>query len=183
MSARGAASPARRPRRRPTPAAADAPSPRTACLLSLLDQAFDCPAWHGKNLRSSLRRIAADEAAVRPGSVRHSIAELVLHAAYWKYAVRRRLREQERGGFPLKGNNWFDLERPWDEPAWRRCVAVLESEHAALREAVFGFPPDRLDAPMHGGRWTAEALIQGAACHDVYHAGQIQMLKRLVRER
>ncbi|HEX6209678.1 MAG TPA: hypothetical protein VF136_02805, partial [Methylomirabilota bacterium] len=60
-------------------------------LLSQIDQAYDHRSWHGTNLRGSVRGVVAEVAAWRPGPGRHNIHEIVVHAAYWKYAVRRRL--------------------------------------------------------------------------------------------
>src|SRR5687768_15951975 len=105
-------------------------------LLLQLDQAFDRRSWHGTNLRGSLRGISLKEAAWRPGSGRHNIWELAVHAGYWKYAVRRRLTGEGRGSFPLKGSNWFD--RP-DKPtiaAWNADLAMLGDMHRLLRQAV-----------------------------------------------
>src|SRR5436309_5751897 len=87
-------------------------SPEIALLLHLLDEAYGKKAWHGPNLRGALRRLAAAEASWRPQAKRRSIADIVVHAAYWKYAVRRRLRGDKRGSFPLKGSNWFGLPNP-----------------------------------------------------------------------
>jgi hypothetical protein len=75
--------------------------------LAALDEAFDRKAWHGTNLRGSVRGLDARDAAWRPGRGRHNIWELVVHAAYWKYTVRRRLTGEKRGSFPLPGSNWF----------------------------------------------------------------------------
>ncbi len=66
-------------------------------LLDLLDEAFDKKSWHGPNLRGSIRGVTAQQAAWRPGPDRHNIWELTLHAAYWKYVVRRRLTFCEDG--------------------------------------------------------------------------------------
>lgn len=90
------------------------PGPRVAVLLRLIDQAYDKKSWHGTNLRGSLRGLSAEDAAWRPAVGRHNIWELAVHAAYWKYSVLRRLRGGERGGFPVKGSNWF--RRPEDGP-------------------------------------------------------------------
>ena len=81
--------------------------PRVAVLLRLLDEGFDAKAWHGPNLRGPLRRLDAATAAFRPAPGRHTIWEHAVHAAYWKYAVRRRITGDDRGSFPLKGSNWF----------------------------------------------------------------------------
>src|SRR5438874_523546 len=72
-------------------------------LLDGLDEAFDRKSWHGTNLRGSVRGVAVKEALWRPGPGRHNIWELMLHAAYWKYVVRRRITGEKRGSFLLKG--------------------------------------------------------------------------------
>lgn len=146
-----------------------------AGLLALLDEAFEKRAWHGPNLRGSLRGVVAREAAWRPGAGRHNIWELAVHAAYWKYAVRRKLTGEKRGSFALKGSNWFARpEGDVDERAWRRDVALLVAEHKALREAVAG---------MKSFTEKQLFLVRGAAAHDLYHAGQVTLIKRLWQER
>src|SRR6266446_6027379 len=89
--------------------------PEIRLLVSLIDQAYEKKAWHGPNLKGSLRGLTAAEAAWRPQPQRRSIAEIVLHAAYWKYIVRRRLRSEKRGSFDLKGSNWFPVLAPLTE--------------------------------------------------------------------
>jgi hypothetical protein len=153
--------------------------PEILSLLMLLDQAFDKKAWHGPNLRGSIRGLDAAGAAWRPGPGRRSIAEIVLHAAYWKYTARRRLRGDKRGSFALKGSNWFPVADELDEQRWRAMVRLLVAEHEALRAAVASTPADRLGERKGGSRYTNLELIQGIAAHDLYHAGQVQLLKRL----
>lgn len=153
----------------------DAPS--SEALLGLLDEAFDRKAWHGPNLRGAVRRLTAEEAAWRNGA--HSIAEVTVHCAYWKYAVRRRLTGEKRGSFPWKGSNWFALPGPLTADAWRACLTLLVAQHVALREVVAGLSVARLAAPVAPDKPAAWRLIQGVALHDVYHAGQLQVLKGL----
>lgn len=148
-------------------------------LVELLDQAFDHPAWHGPNLRGAIRRLNARQAAWRPRPGRHSIAELVVHCAYWKYTSRRKLRGDARGSFALKGSNWFPQPDDLFESDWKQSMAILVAEHAALRSAVEGVDPATLFHQAPKSRYTFAFLIQGAAAHDLYHAGQIQVLKRL----
>jgi hypothetical protein len=146
-------------------------------LLAALDQAFNKRSWHGPNLRSSLRGLSAEDAGWRPGPQRKSIAEIVVHCAYWKYTVRRRLRGEKRGSFALPGSNWFALPAPFTVDAWANCIALLESEHRTLRAAVAELHPAKLQAGSPTSR--PAFLVQGAAAHDLYHAGQINLLKRL----
>ena len=150
-----------------------------ALLLDLLDQGYDKKAWHGPNLRGAIRRVSAQQAAWRSNRARHTIAELVVHSAYWKYAVRRRLLGEKRGSFPMKGSNWFELPKWLNDSEWRYHVALLDEQHRELREAVARFPAAQLHKRSLGSKYTAVGLITGIAAHDIYHAGQIQVLKRL----
>lgn len=161
------------------PAAADPVSNEIAILLQAIDEGYERKAWHGPNLRGSIRGISAETASWRPRPDRHSIADNVVHAAYWKYAVRRRMTGEKRGSFPLKGSNWFTLPPPLTESSWKQYIALLDSEHRALREVVASFPSDRLRLVAPGGKTRYVYVILGIAMHDVYHAGQIQLLKRL----
>ena len=148
-------------------------------LLRVLDEAFDRKAWHGPNLRGTIRGLDAGRAAWRPAPGRHSIWELVVHAAYWKYAVRRRLTGDKRGSFPLSGSNWFARQGEPLAAAWREDVALLADEHRKLREVVARLRDADLRPAAGGSRQASATLIYGVAAHDVYHAGQIQLLKRL----
>ena len=150
-----------------------------ALLLRILDEAYEKKAWHGPNLKGAFRGLSAHSAEWRPRPDRHSIVENVVHCAYWKYAVRRRLTGEKRGSFSLKGSNWFAISSPLDEASWKEHAALLGREHRALRETVAAFPPGRLNDFPTGGKVRFVTQIYGAALHDVYHAGQIQLLKRL----
>ena len=148
-------------------------------LLSIIDQAYDRRSWHGTNLRGSIRGLSAKQAARRPRPERHNIWEVVVHAAYWKYAVTRRLTGQARGSFPLKGSNWFVRGRPADEAQWRADVKLLERMHRELRAAVEELSDADLPRKPNGSKITNAFIITGIAAHDLYHAGQIQLLKKL----
>jgi hypothetical protein len=154
-------------------------APEIALLLSIIDEGYETKAWHGPNLKGAIRGLSAEQAAWRPRPDRHAIAEHVLHAAYWKYAVRRRLLNEARGSFPLKGSNWFAVTAPLSATEWKSHVALLEAAHRALRLAVHEFPPERLSHVPPGAKFSHLSTITGIAAHDVYHAGQIQLLKRL----
>ena len=149
-------------------------------LLALIDEAYDRKSWHGPNLRGALRGITAAQAAWRPGGDRHNIWELAVHAAYWKHSVTRRLTGEARGSFPLEGSNWFTRpESAANDAAWRGDLVLLAEHHRALRAAVERLKPKDLETIPRGSKTTVRALVTGVAAHDLYHAGQIQLLKRL----
>jgi hypothetical protein len=147
-------------------------------LLAMLDQAYNRRSWHGTNLRGSIRSVDPELASWRPAPGRHSIHEVVVHAAYWKYAARRRLTGESRGSFPLKGSNWFPRAGT-DASVWRDDVKLLDDCHRSLRAAIEALPGADLERRSPGSPFTNTGLITGAAAHDLYHAGQIQLLKRL----
>jgi len=156
------------------------PETEITLLLDALDEAFERHSWHGPNLRGAVRGLTAADAVRRPKAGRHNIAEVTVHAAYWKYVVRRMLTGGKRGSFPLKGSNWFARAKP-DPAQWKRDVEMLVDEHRKLRGAIEDFPAADLGRRSPKKRYTMAQLIRGIAAHDLYHAGQIQLLKRLVR--
>lgn len=102
-----------------------------------------------------------------------------MHAAYWKYVAWRRLTGAKRGSFPLAGSNFLARPEEMTQRAWRADLALLEDMHRMLREAAAAVQPGELDRPSAQRGVTRRALLTGVAAHDLYHAGQIQLLKRL----
>ena len=156
-----------------------AAAPDVEQILFLLDTAYDRASWHGPNLRGSLRGVSPSLAAWRPASGRHNIWELVVHAAYWKYVAWRRLTGARRGSFALDGSNWLSRPHEVSGRAWRTDLAVLDDVHRTLRDAAASVSSAALRRRPATGTATAQALLTGVAAHDLYHAGQIQLLKRL----
>jgi hypothetical protein len=145
-----------------------------AIIRALLDEAFAKKTWHGPNLRQSLKRVTVKQAAWRPAPGRHNIWEEALHAAYWKYAVRRRLEGGKPGSFVLKGSNFFARPEKGKatEAAWRADRAILENEHHEMVQTIRKVLKSS-KAKKH------LRMLYGVAFHDVYHAGQIRLLRRL----
>jgi len=143
-------------------------------LLANLDAAYDKRGWHGTTLRGALRGLTPDDVYRRPAKGRHTIWELVAHAAYWKYAVRQRLTGGKRGSFSLKGSNWFESSPRGGEKAWRDAVELLDIEHHRLLETIAALDDAALNDPKKA------RMIYGVAAHDAYHCGQIQLTKRLL---
>jgi hypothetical protein len=143
-------------------------------ILAVLEEGYSKKTWHGPNLRQSVKGVSARQAAWRPGPGRHNIWELTLHAAYWKYRVRSRLEGGKRGSFVLQGSNFFTRPERGraNEGAWQGDRAILEKEHRAMMGAI------RKMLRKRGGEKRL-AMLYGVAFHDVYHAGQIRLLRRL----
>ena len=138
-------------------------------LLQYIDSAYNKRSWHGPNLRSAIRGVSAAMASKRLGS-RKTIWEQVLHAAFWKQRVANRIGAAER--LPWTGQNWPKVKGS-SEADWRRDLAALDAVHVRFRAAVVR--AGKLDEKT---RW----MIYGAAAHDLYHAGQIRLLRRLLAD-
>jgi uncharacterized damage-inducible protein DinB len=145
--------------------------------------------WHGGPTPvGALRGMTAEQASWRPAAARKNVWELALHIAYWDYAVRRRLEGARGEGrderFPRSPSNWPAVPAMADAAGWAADVRLLREEHARLVEAVRRVPPAWLARTPPGvRRWTYGELIVGIAQHDAYHTGQIQLVKRLWREK
>lgn len=153
----------------PTP---DRTAPEAQMLVDTLDFAFDTASWHGPNLMSSLRGVDPATALRRiPG--RRCIWEQALHAAYWKQMVLNKAAGTTP--FPRRGSNWPAPPEPPTLAAWKADLQLLRDLHARLRSAVATMPADRLgDAKLR-------RMIIGAALHDIYHAGQVRALRKMLR--
>lgn len=155
--------------------------PAMVLLDTMLEGAFRGRGWQGATLSGALRGVTAARALRRPGPRRRCIWEHVLHAAYWKYAVRRVLDPSSPEGFGRTPSNWPRLPLAPSERLWRADRALLAEEHERVLAAARALTPARFDqrpSPKH--KWTIATYLAGVAAHDCYHLGQIQLIKRLV---
>lgn len=153
----------------------------TGSIALLLDEAFSKAAWHGPNLLGALRGMTVDELLYRPRKDGHNAWELAVHCAYWKYAVRNRLAAGRRNTFPLEGSNFFPRERGLALADWKKDLALLKAEHRTLRATILALDPRTYDHKVLASRHSVRRTALGIAAHDIYHAGQISLLKGLAR--
>jgi hypothetical protein len=156
-----------------------ASDPRITLLLRQAEQAYHGRSWHGPALRASLRRVGLDVAAYRPQPERHNIWELVVHCAYWKYRVIRRVVPGSVTSFSLVGSDWFPRPETMSEDAWNQDVSLLDTWHARLVEIITALEPEHLDTPVGSSEFNVVDLVSGIVAHDLYHAGQIRLLHRM----
>jgi hypothetical protein len=154
--------------------------PQIQLLLLALDQAFDRHGWHGPVLWGALRGVAVQQARWRPAKGRNSIHDLVYHAAYWKYCVRRVITGSFKQKFSRRPANWPRPDTRLTESQWKADLGLLKDEHRQLRATVESLPAKDLLKRSATRRWTFMEMIHGAAAHDLYHAGQISLMKRLM---
>jgi uncharacterized damage-inducible protein DinB len=151
--------------------------PELTRIADQLDRAFDGDAWHGDPLMTILDGVTASQASARPIANAHSIWEIVHHLLAWKTAVPVRLRGEVR---ELHGADDWPPVTDTSDAAWRSCLSDLREAHAALVAAVRAFPESKLDDLAPGRDHSYYVLLQGMVQHDLYHAGQIAILKKAV---
>ncbi len=155
-------------------------NPRIRDFLDIFAPPSGRRAWYGgATLLGSLRGVKAEQAAWQAPGHDHSIWQLLLHCSYSRYNIRRLFEgKEERGGFPRPGAYWAKLPDLIDEASWSEDKALLRSEHQRLVEAVLRSDAARLDENATQ-EYTFEDLLWGIVMHDMYHTGEMQVLKRL----
>lgn len=146
-------------------------------ILDQLRRAYEGEAWHGPSVREVLAGVTAKQAQARPLANAHSIWELVHHIAVWESVGRRRL-EGDRAQIDISSPEDWPPPDDLSEAAWEQAKASLDRGHHALREAIARVDESRLDEPIFEGMSTVYVTLHGVIQHDLYHAGQIAMLKK-----
>ena len=157
-------------------------STEIARIVDQLQREHDGDPWHGSPLSAILEGIDGKSAAARPLANAHSIWELVLHMTSWKHEAARRLRGAV-ACMPLEGD-WPNVGPPTDE-RWQKAIADLQAAHQDLIAAIKAMPDFKLYEPTRDTRSAPlgtgvshYVLLHGVVQHDVYHAGQIALLKK-----
>jgi uncharacterized damage-inducible protein DinB len=155
-------------------------------IADQLRRAFDGEAWHGDSLFQILETVSAAQATARPIAGAHTIWELVLHIAAWDGAVLRRLNGavvvlSDAENFPPVTDT---IDADTSDAAWRKAQAETRRVHEELINTVAGLPDSRLDdlvpgKEKEGAHYTLYYMLHGLIQHELYHAGQIALLKKL----
>ncbi len=144
-------------------------------ITDQLKRAFEGGAWHGPSVKEVLEEVTVEKAAARPVPTAHSIWELVLHITVWEDAVKRWIR-----GETHNVSNEQDWQKVTDtsEEAWKKTLAALQKGHLELRETISRLSDSELDKILKDPKPSVYDLLHGVIQHDLYHAGQIAVLKK-----
>jgi uncharacterized damage-inducible protein DinB len=144
-------------------------------ILDQMDRAFSGEAWHGPDLMQLLNGISSEDASKHPVPGAHSIWELVNHIAAWNAIV-----QQKSKGEPVEVTTELDWPPVWEvsEVAWKRSLATLAENRTRLRNYLQTVRDDQLDEKVQRENYSQYVLLHGSVQHDLYHAGQIAVLKK-----
>ena len=157
-----------------TPAPADIPA---GTLNRILEEGYGPGAWYGSDLRAAIADVGPATAFRRPGEGRRSIAEIALHHAYWAGEIDRKLAGGPARPFPLEGEDWFDLG-DGSRLSWAAVQSTVEAAQDRLSTTVADIGAGRKESPLSESE--RFDLVLGITGHAAYHAGQIQLVKKLL---
>lgn len=151
----------------------------SSILSRLLDEGYGPGAWHGADLRAAIADVSETTAFWRPGAGRHNIAEIALHHAFCAHSVIGQLTGKDAGTFVVEGSDWFELNG--DTMPWKAVRSTLDATQHRLASVVADIGAGVIGSPLDAREQFD--LVLGVACHAVYHAGQIQLIKVLAAAR
>jgi hypothetical protein len=143
----------------------------------ILREGYGPGAWHGADLKAALADVSSDMAFRRPGPARHNVAEIAVHHAYCVHNVRAKLSGVDAGPFVIEGDDWFDLADA-SRLSWAAILDLVAREQQQLETVVAEIGAGRLPSPLQDSERID--LVLGITCHAIYHAGQLQLIKRLL---
>jgi len=141
-------------------------------IHKLLRRSFEKNAWHGPAVKEVLENITQEQANKRlPDS--HSIIELVAHMTAWRIFVVKK----------LQGDSEYKVTEELNFPAavdWSKTMEELDKSQANLLDAVTAFDDAKLHelVPHSSYNYSYYTLLHGIIHHDLYHTGQIALIKK-----
>ena len=142
----------------------------------ILQEGYGPGAWHGPDLKAAVADVDGALAFWRPAKGRHNIAEIALHHAFVLRNVRAQLSGKPAEEFVLEGEDWFEVGNE-KALSWKKVLTTLEAQQEKLAALVSGIEAGKIKSPVaEGERFN---VVLGTTCHAVYHAGQINLIKRL----
>jgi uncharacterized damage-inducible protein DinB len=141
-------------------------------ILSLLKSTFNKSPWYGPSVNDVLSDIDAELAELRINNT-HSIIELVCHMTAWRTFVVKKL----EGDVDYKVDDALNFPTPFN---WETTLKDLHESQAKLIAAIQNFDSSLLhDAvPNSSSGYTFFTLLHGIIHHDIYHTGQIILIKK-----
>lgn len=143
----------------------------------IIEEGYGPGAWHGADLKAALADVTSDSAFRRPAPGRHNVAEIALHHAYCTRSVRAQLSGATPEPFVLEGDDWFPLSSA-SALTWDDVLAVTDAEQRRLATLVADIASGRVTSPLTPTE--RFDILLGITCHAIYHAGQVQLVKRMV---
>jgi uncharacterized damage-inducible protein DinB len=143
-------------------------------IINQLKCTFDGDSWHDGSFLNLLEDISSEEASNRPLPIRHTVWEIVDHCTYWMNFAAKAIREG-RALEVVKDDNWPEMGKA--ESEWHDAISRLRDANSELLHTLDDFKPSHLDEKLDGTSYTYRVMLHGVSDHNVYHMGQIAILR------
>ena len=154
-------------------------TPSIIQYVTRFNEIYNGEPWYGENIVSKLNEVSDELAFTRPMRYVHAIAEVVAHMTYWRQSLISRLNKDESFHASVESEeNWRDL-LVLRAAGWKKVLSDFEESQKAIVQILSRQPASILTTEYAGGH-TFEYLIQGVIDHDIYHLGQIALIRKMV---
>jgi len=146
-------------------------------ILDQLQRTYEGNAWHGPAVRELVKGVSARQAAAKSVPAAHSIWGIVLHMTAWQDVTRRRLGGEVVIDLPSE-LDWPPIQDQ-SESAWQQAIEHLTQSKQQLHRAISQLDDERLNDAVPGKDYSVYVMLHGVIQHNIYHAGQIALLKKI----
>ena len=147
-------------------------------IQQLLNASWNGRMWHGTNLKEVLKGVDTEKAFRKPAAGAHNIYELVMHMHCWRNFVFQHLTGHADFKVILNSADDWPVDYEKTEAQWNTALQLLEQSQNQVADAFSKFDETQLDESMHGRKFSWYDFIHGLIQHDIYHSGQIAILKK-----
>lgn len=137
--------------------------------------------WHGQNILQTLENVSFEIAAAYPIEGGHCIWDYLLHIINWReFAVKALLRDEPYVIELNTDKDWTPIS-DFSEKAWEKAIELYKKSTDDLSIAILNIDDNRLEEIVPGHEYTFYTLLHGVIQHDIYHSGQIVLLKKMMK--
>jgi len=144
-------------------------------ITRLMQNVFNGSAWHGPSVLKILEEVGEDDAFRKFENI-HTIAELVVHMTAWKKFALERVSGNQRYEVSEQ-EEWKEITSG-DRKDWNNIKSNLTTIHNELIGSLSKITDQKLSELVENKAYDFYTLLHGVIQHDIYHAGQISLLKK-----
>ena len=155
-------------------------SSKLTSIKEKIEEVYNGDPWYGDSIMSILESIKPEAALKKVNENAHNIAELVAHILSYREFLLNVL--TVNGSFKIDQEETFNIKRidQNEKTVWNSLLKTFEENHQAILKELDQKEDDILAQPVKEKPYNVEYLIEGLVQHDIYHLGQISLLRKLI---
>lgn len=149
-------------------------------LADTMDNVFNGDPWYGDSILKQLSEVSFDVANKRPAVINKSIAEILQHMINWRILAIEKMDGDALYEIEMNSTNDWNAVELENQQDWDLLVQKLEDTQDRIIEMIKSKDQDFLEQRVPGRNYSFNFLIEGIIQHDIYHLGQIGLMKRML---